>query len=92
MVPGMKQGGNFVWEFLSGSEILCLEGSMMGILCGSEIWCLEGRKIRIVQRAERSTIRAMCDIQLINKVKELIPMLDMNETIDHWTIIANSVR
>ena len=53
---------------------------------GSEAWCL-------LRRTERSIVGAMCGIQLIDmtRVKDLMLMLGLNETIDQLAM-ANSVR
>ena len=34
------------------------------ILYGSEAWCLKKSKMGILQRTERSMVRAMCGVQL----------------------------
>ena len=37
------------------------------ILFGSEAWCLKESEIGILQRIERSMVRAMCGVQLIDR-------------------------
>ena len=34
------------------------------MLCGSEAWCLKECEMGILQRTERSIVRAMCGVQL----------------------------
>ena len=54
---------------------------------GSEAWCLKESEMGILQRTERSVVRAMCGEQL----KHLILMFGLNATIDQLAM-ANSVR
>ena len=61
---------------------------------GSETWCLGQNGIGILQRFEGAMVRNMCGVKLMDKMstKNLIQMLDLNETIDqlakansaHW--------
>ena len=45
------------------------------ILHRSEAWCLEENKMVILQRTERSMMRAMCGVQLINTKRAKDTML-----------------
>ena len=60
---------------------------------GSETWCLCLNEIGIMQRTERAMVGSMCGVKLADKklTKDLMQMLDMNETIDQLAN-ANSVR
>ena len=40
---------------------------MPTILRESEVWCLKESEVRILQRTERSMVRAMCGAQLKDK-------------------------
>ena len=63
------------------------------MLYGSETWCLGQNEIGVLQRTERAMVRNMCGVKLMDKksIKDLIQMLDLNETIDQLAK-ANSVR
>ena len=63
------------------------------ILYGSETWSLGQNEIVILQRTERAMVRNMCGVKLMHKklTKDLMQMLDFNETMDHLAQ-ANSVR
>ena len=64
------------------------------MLYGIETWCLGQNEIGIFQRIERAMVICMCGVKLMGKksTKDLILMLDLNETIDqlaradsvHW--------
>ena len=62
------------------------------ILYGSEAWCLKESEMGILQRTERSMVRAMCGAQLKDRKRstDLMLMLGLNETIDQLAM-ANSV-
>ena len=63
------------------------------ILYGSESWSLGQNEKRILQRAERTMERNICGVKLMDKklTKDLMQMLDLNETIDQLAK-ANCVR
>ena len=54
------------------------------ILYGSVAWCLKESDMGILQRSERSTVRAMCGLQFKDRKisKDFMFMLGLNETID----------
>ena len=54
------------------------------ILYGSEAWCLNESEKGILQRTDRSMLRAMCGGQLKDRKssKDLMLMLGVNETTD----------
>ena len=62
------------------------------ILYGSGTWCLGQNKIGILKRTERTMVRNMCGVKLMDKkmTKDLMQMSDLNETIDQLAK-ANSV-
>ena len=62
------------------------------ILYGSEAWCLKENEKEILQRMERSMVRAMCGVQLKDRKRstDMMFMLDLRETIDQMAM-ANSV-
>ena len=62
-------------------------------LYGGEAWCLMVGKMRIIQRTERSIVRAMCGVQLKDRKisNDFMLMLGLNETIDQL-VMANSVH
>ena len=51
------------------------------ILYGSEAWCLKESEMGILRNRERSTVRAMCEIQVKDRKTsmDLMYMLGMNE-------------
>ena len=59
---------------------------------GSEAWCLKESKMGLLQRAERSLVRAMCGVQCnnSNRVGDLTVMLGLNGTI-HQLAMAKCV-
>ena len=63
------------------------------MLYESKTWCLALNEIRILQRTERAMLRNMCGVKLVDKksTKDLMQMLDWNETIDQLAK-ANSVH
>ena len=63
------------------------------ILYGSERWCLKESEKGILQRTERSMVRAMCAVQVSDRKRstDLMCMLGLNETIDQLAM-ANSVN
>ena len=62
------------------------------ILYGSEAWCLTESEMKILRWAERSTVRAMCGVQLKDRKRsmDLMLMLGLNEAIDQLALV-NSV-
>ena len=56
-------------------------------------WCLKEGDMGILQRTERSMVRAMCGVQLKDRKRstDLMSMLGLNETIDQ-SAMANSVH
>ena len=63
------------------------------ILYGSEAWSLKESEMGILQRTERSMVRAMCGVQLKDRKisTDLMFMLGLLETIDQLDM-ASSVR
>ena len=63
------------------------------ILYGSEVWCLRESEMVILQRTERSLVRAVYGVQLKDRETStnLMVMLGLNETVDQLAM-ANSVR
>ena len=63
------------------------------MLYGSETWCFGQNEIGILQRTEKTILRSMCGVKLVDKklTRDLMQMLDLNETMDHLAI-TNSVR
>ena len=60
---------------------------------GSEAWCQNESEMGILRRIETSMVRAMCGVQLIDRIlsTDLMLMLGLNETMDHL-VMANCVR
>ena len=54
------------------------------MLYGSETWSLGLNEIGILQQTERAMVRNMCVVKLMDRksTKDLIQMLDLNETMD----------
>ena len=54
------------------------------MLYGSKMWCLRENEVAILRRAERSMVRAMCSVKLVNKKNtvELMDMLKLKEAAD----------
>ena len=50
------------------------------MLHGSETWCLGQNDIAILQRTERTMVRNMCGVKLMDKklTKDLMQMLNLN--------------
>ena len=63
------------------------------IMCGCEAWYLKYNEMGILQRNERSMVRAMCGVQLKGRkrAKNLMLILDLSETIDKLAM-SHSVR
>ena len=63
------------------------------MLIGSETWCLGLNEIQIWQRTERTMVRSMCGVKIVDKnsTKDLMQMLDLSEAMDQMSN-ANSVR
>ena len=63
------------------------------ILYESEAWCLKESEMRVLQRSERSMVRAMCGVQPKNRKRssDLMFMLGLIENIDQLAM-ANSVH
>ena len=66
-------------------------GSAM--LNGSKTWCLRKNKVAILRRAERSMVKAMCSVKLVDKrnTAEMMNMLRLNEAADNLAR-TNGVR
>ena len=56
-------------------------------------WCLKENEVAILRRTERSMVRAMCSVKLVDKrnTKKLMDMLGLKEAADKLAR-ANSVR
>ena len=53
------------------------------ILYGSDTWCLKECEMKILLRAERSMVRALCGVMLKDRKRSTdLLMLGLNETID----------
>ena len=63
------------------------------MLYGRETWCLKENEVAILRRAERSMVRTMCDVTLVDKgnTEELMDMLGLKEEADKQAK-ANGVR
>ena len=63
------------------------------MLCGSETWCLKENEMGILRRTERSMVRSMCGVKLMDRknMEELMEMLGLKETLDRMAK-ANGVR
>ena len=63
------------------------------MLYGSETWCLTENEVAILRRAERSIVRAMCGVKLVDKrsTEELMNMLGLKEAADKLAR-ANGMR
>ena len=63
------------------------------MLYESEAWCLKESEMEILQRTERSMVRAMCGVQQKDEKRstDLMFILGLNETMD-WLAMANSVH
>ena len=61
---------------------------MPAILHGGEAWCLKESEMGILQRTERSKVRAMCEIQHNDRKNytDSMLMLCLNDTIDQLAI------
>ena len=64
---------------------------MAAILYGSETWCLEHSEMGILRRTEKSMVRAMCEVQLKDRIRPKDLMLGLNGSMDQLTM-ANSVH
>ena len=63
------------------------------MLYGSETWCLRENEVDILRRAEKSMVRAMCGVKLVDKrnTEEPIDMLETMEAEDKLAR-ANGVK
>ena len=63
------------------------------MLYGSKIWCFSKNEVAILRRAERPVVRAMCDVELVDKrnTEELMDILRLKEAVDKLAR-ANGVR
>ena len=54
------------------------------MLYGSEAWCLRENEMTILRRTEKSIIKAMCGVKIIEKRKsqELMSLLGLKDTFD----------
>ena len=61
------------------------------MLYGSKTWCMRENKATILRRAERSMVRAMCCVKLVDKrnTEELMEMLGLKEAADKlaWRMV-----
>ena len=57
------------------------------------MWCLSENEVAILRRAERPVVRAMCNVELVDKrnTEELMDMLRLKEAVDKLAR-ANGVR
>ena len=53
----------------------------LAMLCGGETWCLRKTEVDILRRAERSIVRAVCSVKLLDKrnTEELMDMLGLKQ-------------
>ena len=53
------------------------------ILYGSKMWCLRKNEVAILRRAERSMVRVMCSLKLVDKrnTEKLMDMLELKQQI-----------
>ena len=63
------------------------------MLYGNETWCLREIEVAILSKAERSMVRAMCSVKLMDKrnTEELMDILGLKEATDKLAT-ANGVR
>ena len=63
------------------------------MLYESEMWCLRENEVTILRRAERSMMRVMCSVKLVDKrnTVELMNMLGLKEAADKLAM-ANGMR
>ena len=61
------------------------------MLYGSEAWCLKESEMKTLRRTERSTVSAMCGVQLkdIKRSTDLMFMLGLSETIDQLAMTSS---
>ena len=61
------------------------------MLYGSETRCLKESEMGILQRTERSMVRAMCRVQLKDRKRstDLMFMLGLKETMDQLAMASN---
>ena len=54
------------------------------MLYGRKMWCLRENKVSILRIAERSMVRVMCGVQLVDKrsAEELMDILGLKEAAD----------
>ena len=52
----------------------------------SETWCLMESEIGVVRRTVRSTVRAICSLQLNDRIKayDLVLISGWSDTVDSW--------
>ena len=65
---------------------VCKSCVMPAILYVSEAWCLKESEMGILQRAERSMVRAICGVQLVDRKRAEDLMLILNEAIDQSAV------
>ena len=58
------------------------------ILCWCEVWCLKLNKIGILQRTKRSTMKAMCEVQLRDRKRAKAMMLMMSCISCLWQTVC----
>jgi len=54
------------------------------MLYGSETWCLKENEMAILKRTERSVMRVVCGVKLVDRknTKEVVGMLGLQDTVD----------
>jgi len=68
----------------------CVQSAM---LYGSEAWCLNEKEVAILRRRERTMLRAMCGVKLMDRksTKDLMNMLGLTASIK-MTAKTNALR
>ena len=68
----------------------CVRSAM---LYGSETWCLRENEMAISRRTNRSIVRSMCGVKLVDRknMEDLMEMLGLKETLDRMAQV-NGVK
>ena len=61
------------------------------MLCGSETWCLRENEVVILRKTERSMVRAMCGVKLVDKRNTVELMLGLKEAAADKLLRVNDV-
>ena len=63
------------------------------MLNGSKTWCLNGNEVAVLRRAEKSIMKVMCDVKLVDKknTEKLMDMLGLKEAEDNLAMV-NGMR